>query len=727
MNNAGRQLSLSILFVCSFLLWLFSFRGFLAGHIPLTSDAVSYYEHTRFYIDHLSRGVYPLWDPLCGAGCPNEFFLRRIGPFNPLIFLIIALNKLGFPYITAYLSALCLYYFTGLIGFYKLALGIFRDERCAFTAFLLLLFSSLGTRIFDSYLILLAVPLIWFFYFLARFAVQPQRHHVMGMAFCVMITATTYIPFYFLTIVLTFVLCYAAVYGKELKGILARGAEFCKKNTGFTAVCVTAVMLSLVPGFLFFKEGGRAEFVLPLRHFDSKITHVLGVDHAVITQWAILEDLFFSSFFVKNLRDFGPAVFYIPLLAYIVFLLGFFTKITRRLFFFFLWGMLIFFMGSPYTVPLYDFLYAHVFYFKYFRNLHFFLWLVLLPVFILFIVEQLRMLLAAVPQDRAQEQKFLGWVVMAHLGLAVFLWGQGSSSLSTWLTLGLSLVCCFFYVKKKGKIQDAVLSGCVLALIVPQSLEAFHFFSRNVFKKSAEEGWVFRNNVFHFPGDRSVKDSPLTAYDRWAFEFPFVQPGSPAPQNNQEAPAKSYFYLGTQWFGVLHENLGGHILDEYLRHKLTVYDQVKVMDDKAATSDSLGRLFAGNVNLAIVSSDDEPRHAATPASSPAAQRITGDSFQLKVLAFDANSLRLRTNFDARKFLVYNDSFYRGWKVFINGKQEKIHRANVAFKGVWVPAGERIVDFRYGETWRYGVEWALLAVFGIFFCFFLRQWYCDSQV
>ena len=141
--------------------------------------------------------------------------------------------------------------------------------------------------------------------------------------------------------------------------------------------------------------------------------------------------------------------------------------------------------------------------------------------------------------------KFLGWVVLAHLGLAVFLWGQGSSSLSTGLTLGLSLVCCSCYVKKKGRIQDAVLSGCVLALIVPQSLEAFHFFSRNVFKKSAEEGWVFRNNVFHYPGDRSVKDIPLTAYDRWAFEFPIVQPGSPAPENNQEAPAKSYFYLGT--------------------------------------------------------------------------------------------------------------------------------------------------------------------------------------
>ena len=84
--------SLYFYFFISIILWLFAFRCFLLGKLDLFEDARPYYEHFKFYFDNLSRGIYPLWDPIRQWGVPNEFFLRRIGSFNPF-FIKWVLNK----------------------------------------------------------------------------------------------------------------------------------------------------------------------------------------------------------------------------------------------------------------------------------------------------------------------------------------------------------------------------------------------------------------------------------------------------------------------------------------------------------------------------------------------------------------------------------------------------------------------------------------------------------
>jgi len=46
------------------------------------------------------------------------------------------------------------------------------------------------------------------------------------------------------------------------------------------------------------------------------------------------------------------------------------------------------------------------------------------------------------------------------------------------------------------------------------------------------------------------------------------------------------------------------------------------------------------------------------------------------------------------FLILLDSYYPGWSAYLNGKEVKIFRANGFFRGVRVPAGEQIIEFRY---------------------------------
>jgi len=135
----------------SFLIWIFCFRGFLIRELPLMSDAKAYFEHFHYFVDNLARGVYPLWEPDRNSGVSIDLFLRRIGSYNPLFIFFALLVKCGIPFPSLYFPFLALYYFCGMIGFYLLSKEIFKDSHVALFGYLLLMFSSLGTRAFDSF------------------------------------------------------------------------------------------------------------------------------------------------------------------------------------------------------------------------------------------------------------------------------------------------------------------------------------------------------------------------------------------------------------------------------------------------------------------------------------------------------------------------------------------------------------------------------------------------
>ena len=93
--------------------------------------------------------------------------------------------------------------------------------------------------------------------------------------------------------------------------------------------------------------------------------------------------------------------------------------------------------------------------------------------------------------------------------------------------------------------------------------------------------------------------------------------------------------------------------------------------------------------------------------------VTGPSRILDVAHFDVNRIVFRTQFDRRTFLVYNDSYTRAWQARIDNHPEQIQIANGAFKGVWVPAGEHLVEFRYqppGGQWVYVLTTVVLFLF-----------------
>jgi hypothetical protein len=68
-----------------------------------------------------------------------------------------------------------------------------------------------------------------------------------------------------------------------------------------------------------------------------------------------------------------------------------------------------------------------------------------------------------------------------------------------------------------------------------------------------------------------------------------------------------------------------------------------------------------------------------------------------VRRYDYNSLELEVEAPVRGVLYWADGFDPSWRAWVDGKEVPVHRANLAFKAVFVPAGRHAVRFEYRPT------------------------------
>ncbi|MFC1806986.1 YfhO family protein [Candidatus Omnitrophota bacterium] len=67
---------------------------------------------------------------------------------------------------------------------------------------------------------------------------------------------------------------------------------------------------------------------------------------------------------------------------------------------------------------------------------------------------------------------------------------------------------------------------------------------------------------------------------------------------------------------------------------------------------------------------------------------------VEMLSYKAHTIDLVSSASRDSILVLSDTYYPGWKVYVDGQEEKIYRANYFLRGVRVPAGEHVVQFVY---------------------------------
>ena len=137
----------------------------------------------------------------------------------------------------------------------------------------------------------------------------------------------------------------------------------------------------------------------------------------------------------------------------------------------------------------------------------------------------------------------------------------------------------------------------------------------------------------------------------------------------------------------------------------------KVMDSKGILSTMTRKDFDPREEVLL---EEKP-----PTVSPAGERdkMKGNG-EVKFISETNNRLSLKVEAEEGCILILSDTFYSGWKVFVDGKEEKILQANYNFRAVPLGGGIHQVEFIYHPlSLKIG---AILTILGVISCFFLLR-------
>ncbi|MCH7570601.1 MAG: YfhO family protein [Deltaproteobacteria bacterium] len=85
----------------------------------------------------------------------------------------------------------------------------------------------------------------------------------------------------------------------------------------------------------------------------------------------------------------------------------------------------------------------------------------------------------------------------------------------------------------------------------------------------------------------------------------------------------------------------------------------------------------------------------------------------EIVRYTNTSVTIKAALDGSGILVLTDSFSPGWKVFVNGEEKKVLRANFFFRGVALGQGQHLVEFRYEPlSFTIGLAVSLTTICGI---------------
>jgi hypothetical protein len=86
--------------------------------------------------------------------------------------------------------------------------------------------------------------------------------------------------------------------------------------------------------------------------------------------------------------------------------------------------------------------------------------------------------------------------------------------------------------------------------------------------------------------------------------------------------------------------------------------------------------------------------------------------KVQILSESNNRLDLQVNAEESSLLVLSDTYYPGWKAFVDGKETKIYRADYTFRAIPLNAGTHRVRFVYDPmSFKLGAGVTILGILG----------------
>jgi hypothetical protein len=677
------------------LVWPFVSRS------ALYFDARQYCAYINYFLNAVSSGVYPAWDPFNLFGRPDGLMGRISGDNNPFLFLVLLMQKAGLAYPRAYMFFYTGYFLSGMAGFFLLARIFLKDFLAAVAAFFILLFSSFGFCLFnDAQIIMIFVPAVWLVYSLRMFWRRPRARALLAAVLWLDILLMAYLPFFFLTVFIVLGTGFCIFYPRAIVPGLKRAGKFFRARPFVSAMAAGLLLTGFAPAFFMWLAVQKGEWMLDWRSASAAGKGLMQVSLADINNNAYPFFYFSPHYWFSCLKAASFTRFYVPAVVFSGLLVSVFAPVTRRMLFLLAAFGVLFLIGIGSASGLQPFLYEHVFYFRLFRNLHFLLWLAF-PLAVLAVAEVYRSGLIWLA-GQARWLRVLA-VVGAHAGLAYFLWStQVHVIAAVYVSVilgGLAYLIWLFLPGRRG--TGAFLLACAVAV---QSGVVFSFYAKN------EQAYL----EAYRPSPWVDNYAPVFSYQRPSRSAPWMLRDVEGYGAMEDASGFDYpRFTGSRWAMELLNSFPSERLEAYVANKFIVYERAFFEDSPAGRKDALERIFAGDCGGAMI---EDPGRGHVPGAhhgcegKALALKKGGEEF--KVLSFGLNHIRFETNWPREKYLVYNDTFSSSWQARLNGRPLRIDRANVAFKGMLLAAGHNVVEltydppvknlFRLALTWGYVV-------------------------
>jgi heme exporter protein D len=79
----------------------------------------------------------------------------------------------------------------------------------------------------------------------------------------------------------------------------------------------------------------------------------------------------------------------------------------------------------------------------------------------------------------------------------------------------------------------------------------------------------------------------------------------------------------------------------------------------------------------------------------------------EITSYSPHQVVIEADLQADGFLVLSDTYYPGWKVYVDGREDKIYQADYLFRAVFLKQGRHVVEFRYNPlSFRIGLAISL---------------------
>jgi hypothetical protein len=109
-------------------------------------------------------------------------------------------------------------------------------------------------------------------------------------------------------------------------------------------------------------------------------------------------------------------------------------------------------------------------------------------------------------------------------------------------------------------------------------------------------------------------------------------------------------------------------------------------DDKAILALLQDPAFDPGTSV-VLAAETSPLELGPDYQPPGDDRISIALYEPERVVVEADLAR-------EGYLVLSDTHYPGWRVEVDGQEERIHRANLLFRAVYLPAGHHKVEFRF---------------------------------